>query len=54
MKKLVIKMIISRIYIKLKLTRELAQKIELLMYRVFIKYCVFSLKFCGFSELCQF
>ena len=42
MKKLVIKMIISRIYIKLKLTRELAQKIELLMYRVFIKYCVFS------------
>ena len=24
------------------------------MYRVFIKYCVFSLKFCDFSELCQF
>ena len=23
-------------------------------YRVFIKYCVFSLKFCEFSELCQF
>ena len=23
-------------------------------YRVFIKYCVFSLKFCDFSELCQF
>ena len=23
-------------------------------YRVFIKYCVFSLKFCAFSELCQF
>ena len=22
--------------------------------RVFIKYCVFSLKFCDFSELCQF
>ena len=22
-------------------------------YRVFIKYCVFSLKFCDFSELCQ-
>ena len=26
----------------------------LLTYRVFIKYCVFSLKFCDFSELCQF
>ena len=24
------------------------------MYKVFIKYCVFSLKFCDFSELCQF
>ena len=24
------------------------------IYRVFIKYCVFSLKFCDFSELCQF
>ena len=24
------------------------------MYMVFIKYCVFSLKFCDFSELCQF
>ena len=24
------------------------------MYRVFIKYCVFSLKFCDFSELYQF
>ena len=24
------------------------------MYRVFIKNCVFSLKFCDFSELCQF
>ena len=24
------------------------------MYRVFIKYCVFSIKFCDFSELCQF
>ena len=24
------------------------------MYRKFIKYCVFSLKFCKFSELCQF
>ena len=23
-------------------------------YRVFIKYCVFYLKFCDFSELCQF
>ena len=23
-------------------------------YRVFIKNCVFSLKFCDFSELCQF
>ena len=23
-------------------------------YRVFIKYCVFSLKLCDFSELCQF
>ena len=23
-------------------------------YRVFIEYCVFSLKFCDFSELCQF
>ena len=23
-------------------------------YRMFIKYCVFSLKFCDFSELCQF
>ena len=23
-------------------------------YRVFIKYCVFSLTFCDFSELCQF
>ena len=23
-------------------------------YRVFIKYCVFSIKFCDFSELCQF
>ena len=23
-------------------------------YRVFIKYCVFSLKFCDFPELCQF
>ena len=23
-------------------------------YRVFIKYRVFSLKFCDFSELCQF
>ena len=23
-------------------------------YRVFIKYCVFSLKCCDFSELCQF
>ena len=26
----------------------------LCMYRLFIKYCVFSLKFCDFSELCQF
>ena len=25
-----------------------------LTYRVFIKYCVFSLKCCDFSELCQF
>ena len=25
-----------------------------LSYRVFIKYCVFSLNFCDFSELCQF
>ena len=25
-----------------------------LIYRVFNKYCVFSLKFCDFSELCQF
>ena len=24
------------------------------LYRVFIKYCVFSLKCCDFSELCQF
>ena len=24
------------------------------MYRVFIKYCVFSLKFYDFSEFCQF
>ena len=24
------------------------------MYSVFINYCVFSLKFCYFSELCQF
>ena len=24
------------------------------IYRVFIKYCVFSLKCCDFSELCQF
>ena len=24
------------------------------LYRVFIKYCVFSLKYCDFSELCQF
>ena len=24
------------------------------MYRVFIKYCVFSFKCCDFSELCQF
>ena len=24
------------------------------IYRVFIKYCVFSLKFCDFSELCQY
>ena len=24
------------------------------MYRVFINYCVFSLKFCDFSDLCQF
>jgi len=23
-------------------------------YRVFIKNCVFSFKFCDFSELCQF
>ena len=23
------------------------------IYRVFIKYCVFSFKFCDFSELCQ-
>ena len=23
-------------------------------YRVFIKYCVFSLNFCDFSKLCQF
>ena len=23
-------------------------------YRVFIKYCVFSLKFCDYSELCHF
>ena len=27
---------------------------DLFMYRVFIKYCVFSLEFCDFSELCQF
>ena len=25
-----------------------------MLYRVFIKYCVFSLKFFYFSELCQF
>ena len=25
-----------------------------LWYRVFIKFCVYSLKFCDFSELCQF
>ena len=24
------------------------------MYKVFIKYCVFSLQFCDFSQLCQF
>ena len=24
------------------------------LYRVFIKYCVFSLKFSDFSEVCQF
>ena len=27
--------------------------IHKLLYRVFIKYCVFSLKFCDFSELCS-
>ena len=25
----------------------------IIYYRVFIKYCVFSLKFCDFSELCS-
>ena len=29
-------------------------KIVHVWYRVFIKYCVFSLKCCDFSELCQF
>ena len=24
------------------------------LYRVFIKYCVFTFKYCDFSELCQF
>ena len=27
---------------------------NLLLYRVFIKYCILSLKFCDVSELCQF
>ena len=27
---------------------------QICMYRLFIKYCVFSIKFCDFSELCQF
>ena len=27
---------------------------KILRYRVFIKYCGFSLKLCDFSELCQF
>ena len=27
---------------------------KLMIYRVFIKYCVFPLKCCDFSELCQF
>ena len=27
---------------------------KILGYRVFIKYCVFSLKLCEFSKLCQF
>ena len=30
------------------------QFLSKVMYRVFIKYCVFSLKFCDFSDLCQF
>ena len=36
--------------------QKVSQKIfrTLLNYRVFIKICVFSLKFCDFSELCQF
>ena len=33
---------------------EFINKINWYRYRVFIKYCVFSLKFCDFSELCQF
>ena len=40
-----------------KLNKVLAQYGRMtyfLWYRVFIKYCVFSLKFCDFSELCQF
>jgi len=37
-----------------KSDRHAAEKIMTNLYRVFIKYCVFSLKFCYFSELCQF
>ena len=36
-----------------KLDIHLTFDAQILKYRVFIKNCVFSLKFCDFSELCQ-
>ena len=35
-------------------TMDMKKALLAIRYRVFIKYCVFSLKFCNFSELCQF
>ena len=46
--------------IKLYISNQFAEKVRRALaksracYRVFIKYCIFSLKCCDFSELCQF
>ena len=51
----VLKLLISfwNIPIYLSLFISLSINMHIFIYRVFIKYCVFSFKCCDFSELCQ-